>query len=438
MTTDLAPALQVAIGVLFFPTFFQADWVRFAWGAGDPGWLLAAKRLWLLLPVMAVLLGCWLTTACAVSLVFRPRRREFTVSLLTTWWDLGKAVTLFWGGTVRFGLALGGAVWGLAKMIVVGAWLVILDVLLAPARLVRTVSRTVSAPGIAWVALALTAVWCLIEAVVFTHVMTPLVSDTLSGLTGEELPRLWLQVPLFLFLLFLVLGSYAVVAGTADAIRSRQALVLARIGVIQVVAAGVEILFFYRELVDSLVPWFAQRADREFELGVAGTLAIGTLAWVGVRGMTWFLFGRAGTPLMLAVIQGRGITTTGEAGEPVRAVELFAYTSGVFLQVKANLTWIRRQGEELVGAFVLPPLQVVAAAVNFATLLVTARHLFELPLRTLKAIESPPVFLVPPRRPVRREAHPRPGREPRPPEAASARPPVPAEPPRPLAEAGKP
>jgi hypothetical protein len=297
-------------------------------------------------------------------------------------------------------------------------------------------SRTISAPGVAWVALALTVAWCVIEGVVFTYVMTPLVSDTLSNLTGEELPRLWLQVPLFLFLLFLVLGSYAVVAGTADAIRSRQGLVLARIAVIQVVAASVEILFFYRELVDSLVPWFAQRADREFDLGVAGTLAIGTLAWVGVRGMTWFLFGRAGTPLMLAVIQGRGVRAPGEPAEPVRGVELFAYTSGVFLQVKANLTWVRRQGEELVGAFVLPPLQVVAAGINFVTLLVTARHLFELPLRTLKAIESPGVFLVPPRRPGRHE--PVRSHAPRAPRAPGANPiPPPAEP-RPLQEAGKP
>ena len=52
----------------------------------------------------------------------------------------------------------------------------------------------------------------MIEATVFTFVSTPLVMDTLSNLTGGGISEAFLRIPLFLFLLFLILGSYAVLS----------------------------------------------------------------------------------------------------------------------------------------------------------------------------------------------------------------------------------
>ena len=72
--------------------------------------------------------------------------------------------------------------------------------------------------GIPWIALVLTLIWCVVEATVFTFVTTPLVMDTLSNLTGGGISEAFLRIPLFLFLLFLILGSYAVLSTWTDAL----------------------------------------------------------------------------------------------------------------------------------------------------------------------------------------------------------------------------
>ncbi len=144
-------------------------------------------------------------------------------------------------------------------------------------------------------------------------------------------------------------------------------------------------MFLYRELVDSLVPWFAQHASKDFDLGIGGTLAIAVLAWMGVRGMTWFLFASHGVPIITAVIQGRGLKPT-EAGERAQMKDTFAYTVGFYYHLKTDLKFIQEKGDELLGAFVLPPLQVLSAVLNFFTLLVAGHHLFSIPFRSFKDV----------------------------------------------------
>src|SRR5207245_5582605 len=63
-----------------------------------------------------------------------------------------------------------------------------------------------------------------------------------------------------------------------------------------------EVMFLYRELVDAITPWIAQQTGERFRLGIAFTLSVATFGWVGIRGMTWFLFGQYGTPPLLAFI----------------------------------------------------------------------------------------------------------------------------------------
>src|SRR5581483_70008 len=89
---------QVIYSVLFFPLFFENQMVAFAWGADDPWWLMAAKRVFLLLPVGAIIASLWASIFCILSVIIRHKRTEFFKAFLVTWWDLGKSIFAFWGG----------------------------------------------------------------------------------------------------------------------------------------------------------------------------------------------------------------------------------------------------------------------------------------------------------------------------------------------------
>lgn len=377
---------QLILSVLFFPSFFQGAMMAFAWGAGDAVWVASLKRVFLLLPFGAVVLGLWTTILCLLTVVIRQRRREFITKLLLTWWDLGRATFNFWGGIFRFLLAAVAAVVALLRGVLAGAWLLVQDVVLIPFRLIRAVAANVTAPGFPWIAVLLTFFWCLIEATIFTYVMTPLVLDTLSNLTGETLHEAVVRIPLFVFLLFLILGSYAVLAHWTDAVKSRNAGAIVRLTAVELVAILVEVLFLYREFVDALVPWFAQYGSG-FEPGAFGLIFLSTLVWLGVRGMTWFLFAAHGTPVLLAMIQGAGIQT-GSVSTAAKSKDAFAYTFHFYYHLRADYEWVRQKGDDLLAAFLLPPLQVVAAGLNFLSLLVSTEHLFELPFQNVRDLEE--------------------------------------------------
>ncbi len=385
MVNEASGITSIILSILFFPTFFENQVVAFAWGAADPLGLMAAKRVFLLLPVSAVLLSLWVSTLCLLSVVVRQKRAEFIQAFLVTWWDLGKSIFAYWGGFFRFLFVLANSLFGLARVLLVGLWFFIQDILLVPFRLIRVVAVNISAPGLPWIAVALTFVWCLVEAVIFTYVMTPLVLDTMANMTGGELSEGLIRIPLFLFLLFLILGSYAVLSNWTEALKSRNLGSILKITAVEMVAVMVEVMFLYRELVDSLVPWFAQHASKDFDLGIVGTLAIAVLAWLGVRGMTWFLFAAHGVPIITAIIQGRGLRPT-EAGERAQIKDTFAYTVGFYYHIKTDLKFVQEKGDDLLGAFLLPPLQVLSATLNFFTLLVTGHHLFHIPFKSIRDV----------------------------------------------------
>jgi hypothetical protein len=69
-------------------------------------------------------------------------------------------------------------------------WGIIQDIIFMPFRLIRGVGQNVVSSPVPWIALFLTFFWCLVEAVIFTYVTTPLVIDTFSNITGEELTLL--------------------------------------------------------------------------------------------------------------------------------------------------------------------------------------------------------------------------------------------------------
>jgi len=356
--------------------------VLFAWGAGDPFWLLAIKRVFLLMPLGAVILGYWTSVLSLPTIVVRAKRRTFISLVLVTWWDLARAIFTFWGGVFRFLLQLAISLMGTVQILVVGIWAMVQEIVALPLRMIRSVGSNVLSPGVPWIAVAMTFFWCVFEATIFTYVMTSLVIDTLSNLAGTQMTETAVRIPLFLFMLFIVLGSYAVLSTWTAALRSRDWPTIIKIGVVELVAMFVEVVFLYREFVDALVPWFAQHASGNFDLGIFGTLAIAGVTWLGLRSLTWFLFASAGTPTMMAIIQGQGVGSRDAAGG---ARPDFRFFSDSFTgQVRREFQWVGAEGERLLDAFLVPPMQVVAAALNFVTLLVANRHLLELPLLTVR------------------------------------------------------
>jgi hypothetical protein len=384
MLNETSGIVKYIISILLFPMFFQDSFIAFAWGTGDQFWLMLAKRLFLLLPVFAIILGCWVTIACMLTVIFRQNRRDFIMAIFVTWWDLGKSIVAFWGGVIKFMFNLFAALLGLLKLIVLAIWSLIKEIFFLPFRLIRNAGQTMVSSAIPWIAVILTMFWCLIEAVIFTYVTTPLVVDTFSNITGEQLSENFIRIPLFVFLLFIVLGSYAVLSTMVEAVKTKNISAILGIGVIETVALFVEVVFLYREFVDALVPWFAQYSEN-FELGAFWTLAIACFVWFGIRSLSWFLFASHGTPTIMAIIQGKGLQSA-ERGELAKS-SYTSISSDFMAKIKDDTSYLQAKGEELFASFVLPPLQVVGAAINFCTLLITSSHLFEIPFKHMDDIK---------------------------------------------------
>jgi len=296
----------------------------FAWGAGDPFWLLAMKRLFLLMPLGAVALGYWTSLLSLPTIVVRSKRRTFISLVLVTWWDLARAAFAFWGGTFRFLLTFVIALLGAVQMIVAGVWAIIQELVLMPIRFVRSIGSNVLNPGTPWIAVVMTFFWCVFEAIIFTFVTTSLVIDTLSNLAGTQMTETGIRIPLFLFMLFIALGSYAVLSSFTEAVKSRNWLMILKIGLVESVALFVEVVFLYREFVDALVPWFAQHTSGTFELGIVGTLAIAGTTWLGIRSLSWFLFANSGTPTIMAIISRQGVGSRDAANGAPPVTSLFS------------------------------------------------------------------------------------------------------------------
>ena len=376
MLNNTSGIVKFILSVLLFPMFFQDAFISFAWGASDSFWFMIGKRFLLLLPVSAIILGCWISIACLLTVLVRNNRQQFIISLLVTWWDLGKSIVSFWGGIFKFTFNLLASLAGFLRIVLLGVWSIVREVIFLPFRLMRNVVSS----QVPWIAVFLTIFWCIIEAVIFTYVTTPLVVDTFSNITGEQLSMNFVRIPLFIFLLFVVLGSYAVLSTMVDAFKTKNVSAIIGISVIEMVTLFVEVVFLYREFVDSLVPWFAQYSEN-FELGIFLTLAISVFVWFGIRSLSWFLFAAHGTPTLLSIIQGKGIRISSSANLPKN--RLLESSPEFINKIKEETNWIQLKGEELLASFMLPPLQVVAASINFCTLLFASTHLFELPFRNI-------------------------------------------------------
>jgi hypothetical protein len=94
------------------------------------------------------------------------------------------------------------------------------------------------------------------------------------------------------------------------------------------------------------------------------------------------------------VIRGKGLELKPKPATAKAGTEQeFDFTNGFMDTIKEDVEWVQEKGEQLLEAFMLPPLQVIAAAINFLTLLVSSTHLFDLPFDSIDEIKQSKVLI---------------------------------------------
>jgi len=107
--------------------------------------------------------------------------------------------------------------------------------------------------------------------------------------------------------------------------------------------------------------------------------------------MTWFLFGRFGTPTFLSILARNSMpgsqgATVGTGVEP-------EFWRGPIAALKAEAEWFKKEAREVFELMTLPVLQVLAAAVNFAVVVIVGHPTFSLPFRSLdQVLATTPLF----------------------------------------------
>ena len=348
-------------------------------------WTMALKYIFLLIPALLAVAAVWITMLSIYTLPFRASRVRYVSMMLLAWWDAARAVWLYWVGVGRVAaVAVGWAVSlvALAIRLVVSS---VRQMVSIPLTMSGRVTQTYFQPGVPWVAFVMLLCWCVLEATVFTYTMIPTVSVVLSDLAGETEPARVTTGLLFVFLLLMVMGSFACLRSLVETLRKREFKFLAQMVVIEISVMFFEVMFLYRQFIDALTPWIAQETG--VVLGLRATMSLAAFGWVGIRAMTWFLFAQYGTAPLLAFIARRPLAD-------VEAPEMFAsvpaaptvWWRSALDDFKQELEWLHTKGDQLLEYLALPALQLMAVGLNFAMMIVASRPAFNLPFRTLKDV----------------------------------------------------
>lgn len=347
------------------------------------GWASTGKFVFLLFPLLLFICAIWCTHLSIFTIPFRSGRIQFASSMLVAWWDAARAVWFFWVGLFRIAIVTIGWSLTLARLAIHFVVELFRKILLAPFSMSGKISRSYFQPGVPWVAFFLLLFWCILETTIFTYTLFPTVSEVLADLVGVESPR-FTGVILFMFLFFLILGSFACLQALLDTVKRKEYKFLVQMVVVELFVMFFEVLFLYRELVDAITPWIAQQTSEQFRMGMWFTLALAAFGWMGIRGMTWFLFAQFGTPPLLAIISrqpmnlpvGQDLTSTWT--EPTK------WWRAPVQEFKQEIDWLHEKSDQILEVLTLPVLQVLASGLNFAMILLTARPALTLPLRSVK------------------------------------------------------
>jgi hypothetical protein len=362
------------------------DWQRIVLGfavTGDSVGMGVLKAVLLLLPAALLVAAMWCTMASLYTLPFRSGRGGFLTALLLSWWDAGRMMWFYWAGLLRFVVVLLGWIWGLLKL--AGSLFVGLVKFLftRPLALLDWATRQYFQPGVPWIAFVIILFWSALEATIFTFTLRPTLTEVLADLTGSQLSGLGVTLILWPFLFILISGSFAAIQALAEAVRARKTSQIVSMVLVEAFVMFFEVMFLYRELIDAITPWIAQQTG--FQLGFFSTLALASFGWVGVRAMTWFLFGRFGTPALLGILGRQSMAGTQGTVTQTPALQPDFWKAPI-AALKAETEWFRKEAREAFELISLPVLQVLAAALNFAVVVILGKPVFVLPFRNLEQV----------------------------------------------------
>jgi hypothetical protein len=380
---------QGAVLTLLAPMRWLAAWqssLGNAWlGGGSAGHVLAWFAL--LVPALLISAGMWCTLASIYTLPFRSGRGAVITSMLMAWWDAGRVIWLFWTGMLRVAVALVGWIIGSVRFAFLMVKNIFLGLLRSPLTLLDWTSRRYFQPGVPWVAFLILTIWCAIEATIFTFTLQPTLNEVFGSLTGFD-PNPRVMAPLlWMFLFMLVAGSFACVQVVTEAVREKKTATIVQMLVVESAVMFFEVVFLYRELIDAITPWIAQQSGGSVQLGIGATLALASFGWLGVRGMSWFLFGRFGTPALLAILSRQAVSHEGAVRPVAMAVEPGLWREPVNA-LKAETVWFHEEAKRMFELLSLPVLQLLAAAINFAVVTIKSRPMFSLPFKSLDDVLS--------------------------------------------------
>jgi hypothetical protein len=371
---------------LIFPISWIPDAQNYLWSLSwnsDYGFALFFKRIFLVLPAVAIVLGLWCTMFAIYTLAFRKDRVKLMGAMLVSWWDVFRCTWLFWAGMGKFLWMAFGSLWGVLRLVVGVIIELAREIFDLPFVLTGNITRNLRQPGVPWIAFVLTIFWCLLEALIFTYVLTPTISEILSDLVGVESHTL-LGITLFLMLFFMIAGSFACMHVLLDAIDKKEKRTIIQMIGVEIFVMFVEVFFLYRELVDALTPWVAQQTG--FQMGIVSVILGASAGWGGIRGMVWLLFGRFGTPTLLAIIARQRLVD--EPAEAKPGPDANERASVIINKIKSEQGWFQTKAEILLSAAVLPVFQVIAAGFNFGFVLVLGKPVFNIPFNNLADIKE--------------------------------------------------
>jgi len=349
-------------------------------------WLAAGKFLFLLFPLLLWLGIIWCTQLSLYTVPFRSKRINFITTLLLSWWDGARAVWLFWTGLFRLIVVLIGWLFSILRLILKFIIEFIKQIVTAPFTMTGRMTKSFFRPGVPWVAFVSIVFWCMLEAVIFAYVLFPTISEVLMDIVGSDKSSPMVMPLLYVFLLIIIMGSFAALQALTDAVRTKKVKLIIQMTIIELIVMGFEVMFLYRELVDAITPWIVQQTG--VRMGIGFTLGISCMGWIAIRGMTWFLFGQFGTPPLLAIIARRPV---GQAGEEQKRFvsdvpETPQWWKQPIQEFKNEIEWLHKKFNELLEFMTLPILQVLAVILNFFMILLTARPIFNLPFKELKDV----------------------------------------------------
>ena len=195
---------------------WQSAMINFAWYGSSPTEVLV-KRVLVMLPMLLLIAAMWSTMVSLYTLPFRSVRGSFLTSMLSAWWDAGRTIWFFWAGMIRVGVVLVGWIKNSIRL----AFAILKSAFQSPLNFLDWTSRNYFKPGVPWVAFLGLLVWGVIEALIFTYTLRPTMTEVLAGITGFEPDARYLTPILWVFLYFLILGSFACIQVLGDAMRKR-------------------------------------------------------------------------------------------------------------------------------------------------------------------------------------------------------------------------